>query len=239
MAADNNYTADILARLGELFTPGMPWQRTLWSVGSAFALRELVESAQGADRGALSEKALKRHAQAVSRMVGEDPGVGGDGARKALQELLSRDLSAGGANYHEVALWADDIEAHGLERWRGAVELGDKPSREAFARALACELLRHGFSLERLRAWVSDLHKRVGKVRETDLVDEARLLISAASSEHQVLLLFLKPLRVLGETAPEVVDAKAAGDWLEREGFNRVRQHGGLDFPRFRRHLLT
>lgn len=76
MAPANTYTEDVLARLEEHFSLGTQWQRTLWSVGPAFALRELIESADGVQNGALSQKALKRHAESVGRMLNDDPAAG-------------------------------------------------------------------------------------------------------------------------------------------------------------------
>jgi hypothetical protein len=100
MGAANAYTEDVLARLQEYFSLGAPWQRTLWSVGPAFALRELIESADGVQNGALSTKAVKRHAESVARMLNDDPAAGEKEPRRQLLTLLTRDLSAGGANYH-------------------------------------------------------------------------------------------------------------------------------------------
>ena len=145
MRAANTYTDDVLARLEEYCSLGAQWQRTLWSVGPAFALRELIESADGVQNGALSAKAAKRHAESVARMLGDDPAAGEKEPRRQLLALLTRDLSAGGANYHELRLWLA-MSSSTLRPMGDAVTSPDKPSREQFARAIACELFRHGFS---------------------------------------------------------------------------------------------
>jgi len=228
MAAANAYTEDVLARLQEYFSLGAQWQRTLWSVGPAFALRELIESADGVQSGALSPKALKRHAEAVSRMLSDDPAAGEQEARRRLLALLARDLSAGGANYHELRLWLEDVEQHALNRWGAAVAGADKPSREQFARAIACELFRHGFSARRLHPWVGRMRTSNDAITEQDLVDEAQALIAIEPLVHAVLLTFDKPLPRGIHRPPQALDATEVSSWLANNGFERIRQHGGL-----------
>lgn len=228
MAAGNNYTGDVIARLQEYFSSRTQWQRTLWRVGPAFALHELIESAYGVQNGALSRAALRGHAQSVARMLGNNPAAGGQDSRRRLLQLLTCDLSSGGANYHELDLWREDLERNALGRWRTAVGAEQKPSREQFARAIACELFRHGFSAARLGPWIH--HIRVGGdlVYEQDLVDRAMELIATEPRDHKVLLTFEKPLPSRIQRPPQARDAAECSRWLLEHGFDRVRQHGGL-----------
>ena len=228
MAPANTYTEDVLARLEEYFSLGTQWQRTLWSVGPAFALRELIESADGVQNGALSQKALKRHAESVGRMLNDDPAAGEAAPRRQLLSLLTRDLSAGGAKYHELRLWLDDVERHALSRWANAVAQADKPSRERFARAIACELFRHGFAALRLRSWVAWLRNRSEEITERDLIGETQALIAKKPRSYDVLLTFAKPLANRVPRPPEALDATAVARWLAANNFERIRQHGGL-----------
>lgn len=154
MAAQNDYVNDVLARIDDFVGPGVQWQRTLWDVGLPFALRELKEASDGVQSGALSVTALRRFSQAVASLAARDPAAGEREPRRRLKTLLTQDLTAGGANYHELCTWIDDVETHGLSRWQTAVRSPDPPSREQVARALTNELLRHGFSTTRIRDWV-------------------------------------------------------------------------------------
>ncbi len=205
MTAANTYTEDVLARLREYFSLGAQWQRTLWSVGPAFALRELIESADGVQNGALSAKALRRHAESVAKMLKDDPAAGEKPARRRLLGLLHRDLSAGGARYHELQAWSEDVELHALARWANAVAQSEKPSQERLARALACELFRQGFSPQRLHLWVGSVRDGAHQIDEQDLIDRARLLIASKART-----------------------ARQVASWLQANGFARIRQHGGL-----------
>jgi beta-phosphoglucomutase-like phosphatase (HAD superfamily) len=227
MAAANNYTADVLARLREYFSLGAQWQRTLWRVGPAFALRELIESADGVQNDALSPKALKRHAEAVARMLSDDPAAGAPEARRRLLALLTQDLTAGGANYRELKLWLADVEQNSLARWGAAVTQDSRPSREQFARAIACELFRQGFSATRLHPWVGHLNSDAEAVDEQELIARTEALISEPSVAHEALLTFSKPLPA-GIHSAQALDATEVAAWLERNNFQRVRQHGGL-----------
>ena len=228
MAAANGYTEDVLARLQEYFSLGAPWQRTLWSVGPAFALRELIESADGVQNGALSAKALKRHAESVGRMLSDNPAAGEANARRELLVLLTRDLSAGGVNYQELQLWLEDVEEHGLNRWAVAAAQPDKPSREQFARAIACELFREGFSAQRLQPWIARMRAGTEVITEQDLVSGTQALIAPGPEDHEVLLTFEQPLPRSVSRPPQAIDAPAVAGWLTRHGFGRIRQHGGL-----------
>lgn len=228
MTAANNYVHDIMARIDDFVGPGVQWQRTLWEVGLPFALRELKEISDGVQNGALSTKALKRHAESVSTLVATDPAAGDKRPRQRLRTLLTRDLSAGGANYHELCAWIQDVERHSLARWHSVVLSADKPSREQVARALACELFRHDFSTVRVRAWIKMLRGSPVSVVENRLMSEAQDLIAEGPREYAVMLAFARPPDKRIARPTEWRDATAVSEWLADNGFAKIRQHGGL-----------
>jgi hypothetical protein len=126
-------------------SPASQWQRGLWNTGVVLGLREVVQASEAQRDGALSGRALKWLAQSLRGPITDDPGVGVQQERKALSRLLEHDLSAGGANYHELRTWIDIVEPTYLGRWAVVLEGDDRPSREATARALVSALLDGGF----------------------------------------------------------------------------------------------
>jgi hypothetical protein len=228
MGAANGYVADVIARIDDFVGLGVQWQRRLWDVGLPFAFRETLEISDGVQRGALSTGALKRHAESLHRGLTTDPAAGDEMQRKRLQSLLTRDLTAGGANHNELRHWTEDVERHYLSRWRGAVTSESKPSREQVARALACELFRHGLSPERLRDWTKTIRNCEELISEGDLVDHAQDLIRAGLLTYSVMVAFAQPPHRRIPRPPEWREATTVSEWLVTNGFSRVRQHGGF-----------
>jgi hypothetical protein len=157
MAAADNYTADVLARFRDFVGPGVQWQRALWDVGLAVALRELHEAAFAVQAGALSKSAMKWYAQTLDSRVSSDPGVGAAANVQRLRRLLSQDLTVGSVNHHELDRWTDDVQEHYLDRWRTALGDSDLPGREQCARAVATHLVGEQLSPEYVRDWAHGL----------------------------------------------------------------------------------
>ena len=228
MGGANDYVSDIMARFADFVGPGVQWQRTLWGAGLAFALREILEVSDGVQHGALSAKALKRHADSVARAVGNDPAAGDETPRRRLKALLTQDLSAGGAHYYELGTWLEDVERHGLTRWRAAVNSANKPSRERVARALASELFRHGFSAEHLHRWIRTLQGSETPILQDDLISRADHLIASGPQPYAVMVAFSRPPDTRLSRPEEWRSPTDVSQWLGNHGIAKVRQHGGL-----------
>jgi aryl carrier-like protein len=194
VAADN-YTAALADRLGDFVDPAVQWQRSLWSVGVLLALRELNEASEGVQAGALSSKAVKWLAESIRKRLPGEPGVGCEQQRKALDQLLARDLTAGGVNHRELGFWITDVETHYLARWANAVSLECRPSRELAARALASHLVDSGLSSRRLRSWLRGLLDCDTALDAPALVDAAAALLAQGLDTYKVMVLFERPPR--------------------------------------------
>lgn len=228
MAAADNYTAALAERLGDFVDPAVQWQRSLWSVGVLLALRELNEASEGVQAGALSSKAVKWLAESIRKRLPGEPGVGCEQQRKALDQLLTRDLTAGGVNHRELGFWITDVETHYLARWANAVSLECRPSRELAARALASHLVDSGLSSRRLRSWLRGLLDCGTALDAPALVDAAAALLAQGLDTYKVMVLFERPPRKPTAPPEEWRDASAVSTWLSERGFEPRRQHGGL-----------
>jgi hypothetical protein len=225
MAANDKSADAILDRAAELVDPGVRWQRSLWNTGLLLSLKEIIEASDAVGAGALSNASVKWLADNAKGRVGGDPGAGSKAERRAIGLLLTRDLTSGGVNYRELVNWTHAIEGSYLRRWIGAVSAsGERPTREASARALAAHLLDCGFSPAGLSTWISAL-----SISETaDLFEAADALVTAPMTTFEVMILFEKPPAAKIARPSEWRDATAVGAWLGENGFSSKRQHGGL-----------
>lgn len=226
MTALDNYTRDVLARFRDFVGPGVQWQRGLWDVGLVVALRELHEASSAVQAGALSKSAVKWLALSISAQLTKDPGAGDGTQAQRIRRLLNEDLTAGGVNHSELALWSEDIEAHYLQRWQAATKGPEIPSREQLARALATHLIGQQLSPEFLRDWAKGLEKTT--VDAPGLLGEARTLASSCPETFEVMIAFERPPHRRFARPPEWRDARSVSTWLAAAGFSTIRQHGGL-----------
>src|SRR5713226_828505 len=136
------FTAHVIARLGDFFTPKAHWQRRLWNVGLVLGLEEVVEASEAVRMRALSQESLAWLADRMRRNVAVDVGVGDQQQRTALMECLKLDLAADGLGHHMLKEFVEDARGNYLRRWADDLRItGRPPSRERTARALASHLL--------------------------------------------------------------------------------------------------
>ncbi len=227
MAAANNYTDDVLARLDDFFFPGIPWQRAIWDVGLVGALHELGQASDAVQAGVLSGKSVRWFGLSLDSIANDDPGAGSGSPLNRLRAVLKADLTSGGAQHTELAVWADDVQRHYLTRWREAVGREEKPGREATARALATHLVGERFSERFLHRWVRTVSATEG-IDITDLFDRALELVASTEDTFEVLVLFERAPAERVARPKEWVSAEQASNWLRAHDFAPVRQHGGL-----------
>jgi hypothetical protein len=223
----DNYTRDVLARLNDFVGPGAQWQRRLWNVGLVAALRELREAADAVQAGVLSRAALRGLALSIEQQAAKDPGAGEGHAVLRVRALLRGDLTSGGANYHELIAWTDEIEREYLGRWQRVVGQEGGPGREQLARALGTHLIGEGFSMPFLRRWLSSLTEEGEPLDAPRLVAEALTLSKLPLKQFEVMLVFDKPPPARFSRPSEWRSARDVSAWLSTHGF-AARQHGGL-----------
>ncbi len=227
VAPADAFTTDVMARIRDFVGTRVQWQRKLWDLGIAVALREVREASNGVQVGALSAKALKWFATSVASRVSDDPGAGDEQQRRAITQLLGRDLTECGAHDLQLELWIQDIETHYLDRWQATCSAGGV-GREQVARTVSSFLLGLGLSQEALRIWITGLEEQAVAIDTPQLIEDARALVAAGTQIFETMLVFAKPPSGRLTRPTEWRDARAVSVWLRSAGFGPVRQHGGL-----------
>jgi len=115
-------------RMRELCRHPSAWNRSLWSVSALTALREVLEASLVRRDGILSDASLSNLQHTTSVLLGKDPGVGDQKARKYLQTVLNGKTvitpgSLAAASIHQAAT---DLEANYLPRWASFIDPGVK-----------------------------------------------------------------------------------------------------------------
>jgi hypothetical protein len=224
VAGSDNFAVSAMQRTAEFVDPGVRWQRSLWNTGLVLCLKELIEASDAAQSGALSSQSVKWLAEWARGMIADDPGAGSKAERRAIADLLSQDLSSGGARYLELRQWIEAIESSYLLRWSAAVTDEARPSREQTARALAAHLLDLGLSPQALTSWLKNLEADDA----ADIFDGAKELADTSDQTFEVMLLFEQPPAERIAKPPEWRNAQAVSKWLNANRFGSKRQHGGL-----------
>ena len=224
MAGGDNFAVSVMQRTAEFVDPGVRWQRSLWNTGLVLCLKELIEASDAVRTGALSSQSVKWLAEWARGMLADDPGAGSKAERRAIAELLSQDLSSGGARYLELRQWINAIESSYLSRWSVAVTEETRPSGEQAARALAAHLLDLGLTPQALTSWLKNLEADDG----ASIFEHAKKLAEASGQAFEVMLLFEQPPAERIAKPPEWRDAQEASGWLKANRFGSKRQHGGL-----------
>ena len=129
------------ARLLDFTGDTTPWQRRLWSLGTAQALRELYEAGPWVDAQVLSPAALQWHCRDLERLAGDDAGLGAPEVRRQLREVLRADLSEHSRHRRRLRELIALIDESYIPRWTAAVDASQAVSSERLARAVAAHLL--------------------------------------------------------------------------------------------------
>ncbi len=98
----------------------------LVGVGPGRALREVLEASSARREGILSDASLSNLQHTTSILLGKDPGVGDQSARKHLQTFLSGKsvITPGSLAAANVDQAAKDLEVNYLLRWAVAIDPG-------------------------------------------------------------------------------------------------------------------
>jgi hypothetical protein len=240
ISAVNTYDQHVVARLLEFFGPAVHWNRSLWTIGTALALREVLEASEAHRNGILGPDSLQSVIGTATRLIGRDPGCG-EANREVLQQALNATGSKAilrfeGLDYRVIEQISEDIDEHYLDRWAAALrDQNARPGPERAARAVASHLLDLGFSPGFLHRWLTYQVKHDStEYALADLVS----VISKRSQEplrkFDVLIAFpsrLEPSSKKGFTVPRRwLEAPAVSRWLTEHDFSveDVKQLGGL-----------
>ncbi|MGO9955889.1 MAG: hypothetical protein ACLP50_07875 [Solirubrobacteraceae bacterium] len=227
MAGADQFTEDVLARLGDFLGESVQWQRRLWDISTVGTLRELREASLGMRDSALSGAAIKWLAERTAVRVRNDPGAGNEQQRRAITRAIAGNLSTGGFHDLELELWIDDLERHYLERWKTACAAG-RTQREQVARMLTSFLLGEGCSREALRIWVRGIDQDTNLITIVELIEMAEARAAAHSTTFQIVLPFDKPPGRHLNRPSQWRDPAQVSAWLRSAGFPPTRQYGAL-----------
>lgn len=236
----NSYERHVVARLLEFFGPAIHWNRSLWSIGTSLALREVLEASEASRAGILGPESLQSAISTSVKLIAQDAGILPD-QRLLLQQSLNASgskstLRTDGLEYQVVHQVRAEIDNSYLDRWSAALGQPNPVfSAERSARAIASHLLDLGFSGGFLHRWLS-YQLKFAPLPMT--LSEAVSALAARSREplrpFEVLIAF--PSRL--ESSPKKgfsiprrwIEAPQVSDWLKTNGFDTesVKQLGGL-----------
>ena len=190
------------ARLLDFTGDTTPWQRRLWSLGTALALREVYEAGPWVDAQVLSPAALQWLCRDLERLAGDDAGLGAPELRRQLREVLRADLSEHSRHRRRLRELIALINESYVLRWTAAVDASQALSSERLARAVAAHLLDCGYSMGFLHRTVSRLIAAEATVG--DFLAQADQLASASPREFEVLVPFhsMPQRQLLAEECP-------------------------------------
>lgn len=221
----------VLARMREYFGVHARWQRRLWGVGLVLSLRELLEASEGVRDGALGAESFKWFAESVRQQLGQDPGVGDDEQRRALDGFLRQDIAVGGVAHNAVSRIVEDIDEHYLSRWSRALrDPAQCPRAERTSRALAAYLLDRGYSYNLLHGWLVEVSGSEG-FEIADLPDAAAAFLQRPPRTFDAVVVFQTQPHVNHDRnplPPGWMTPAEISTWLEEHGLKRIRTRGGV-----------
>lgn len=222
------------ARLLELLSPEVQWQRSLWTVGFCLGIAELLEASSMMKQGTLSEASVRRIVSSCKRAVGQELGLRAE-ERRVLQENLKDIPHHEGVAFHSLRELQDRISGEYLLRLAEALrsESFDRPERGA--RAMASYLLDSGYSETYLHEWFKEKVRSAGEeLSIADLCDEAHsALVRNGDQSFDVLVAFGRVPRSASGYPSGWLQANSVSNWLRGNGFSTagIRVAGGLVLP--------
>ena len=191
MLGVNPFDIHTAARMLDFFGARTSWQRSLWSPGSVLSLEEVLEASQAVQDGILAEGALRNLIDYTITLIGPDPGIGPAPRKQALIRALKSPIRMDGAEYNQIKLLLQTIEAEYLQNWAIALRANTPPRAERSARYIASFLLDAGFSAPYLHRWMTyRVEHEAGTRSLADILDDAVALVSAPNKTYRVLVAF-------------------------------------------------
>lgn len=216
----------VVSRMEEFWAASTSWHRCLWHLGSTAAIGELLEASES-----LYESSLRSLQADVERLTGPDPALGPDALRKALGQLLKKDLVFKHANWHELNQLLAIVDYDYLKRWSDVLRTQQRPGVERVARSIAGYLLHTGFSATYLYRWLHyQVKYRPESLSIADLIEEADGLVHNPRLQFKVIIPVISAPDITGHPPPEWLSAtKVAALIAEIQGKNTdLRQNGGF-----------
>lgn len=233
MLSVNPFDTHAAARMLDFFGARTPWQRSLWSPGTVLSLKETLEGSQAVQEGILNEGSFRNLVESTIALIGPDPGVGATARKQTLVRALKSPIRMDGAEYNQIKLLLQAVEAEYLQNWATALRANTPPRAERSARYIASFLLDAGFSAPYLHRWMTyRVEHEAGTRRLADILDDAIALVSAPPKAYRVLVVFEAAAEAKSGPPANWVEAAVVAEWLQANNHQvtGVRQNGGMWF---------
>lgn len=233
MLVVNPFDTHAAARMLDFFGARTPWQRALWSPGTVLSLKEVLEASQAVQEGILSDASLRNLVEYALTQIGPDPGIGPTQRKQALVKALKSALRADGAEFHQVKIILQSVEAEYLQNWVAALRANTPPRAERTARCIGSFLLDSGFSGPYLHRWMKfRVEHEAGARNLADLIDDARTLVATPHKTFRVLVAFEAAAEAKSGPPSNWVEPSAVTAWLQANNHDvaGLRQNGGMWF---------
>lgn len=190
--SQDNYSTHVAARIEEYVDDKVPWQRSLWQLGTVLTLKEVVEYADQFRRGATREEGLKYVCQAAKNQCAKDPAITTTSNAGRLDELLGapKDLKS---EYLAAQLehLADRVGQGYLSRWASVLKIDEAlPSAERTSRFVAAHLLDGELSPDAIKSWLRGLREHSDTVNVSDICESADQLLAVSPQKFTVIVPF-------------------------------------------------
>jgi len=179
-------------RMCELCKPPTAWNRALWSVSALTSLNEVLEAAKVRRDGILSDASLSNLQRTTAILIGKDPGVGDEKARKYIQGYLNGKsvITPGSLASAMIVQAIDDLELNYLPRWADRVDQGVPDAIiEQCARCVVSHLLNRGHSRKSVSDRIRDtvFAAQSTATSASDIIRDLHTLASQSTAEYQAV----------------------------------------------------
>lgn len=188
----DRYTTHVVTRIEEYVNDSVPWQRSLWQLGTVLVLKEVAEYADQLRRGAIRDEGVRYVCQAAREQCAKDPAVRDTAVGNRLDVLLGNPKD----------FKSEYISAE-LEHLAGRVDQGyfgrlaavhrtsaRQPSAERASRFIAAHLLDTELSGDAIKIWIHEMEDESSTCSVADLCDSAAELVGRPPRKFSVIVPF-------------------------------------------------
>jgi hypothetical protein len=169
----------------------------------------------------------------TTTLIGPDPGIGPAPRKQALIRALRSPIRLDGAEYNQIKILLQAIEAEYLQNWATALRANTQPRAERSARYIASFLLDAGFSAPYLHRWMTyRVEHEPGTRTLANILDDAVALVSTPNRTYRVLVAFEAAAEAKSGPPANWIEPAAVTAWLQANNHSVVgiRQNGGMWF---------
>ncbi|MFE6000730.1 hypothetical protein ACFQ6C_28325 [Streptomyces sp. NPDC056454] len=225
------------------------WTATLFEFGTIGLLDELLAAGRASASGILSEGSFDDLKEQVVDRVLKDQGLGNEGERGALRNLLPRkatEFKPSSYKYKALEGLLPSLRSKYLENWRKelsvtayhswpAVKKGDRAAQPLeVASRLTAFLLEEGVSLDYIVKWLDYRVTHTSKsIHLADLIAQMEELYRRGKKTVEVLVILEQTVTPVLWSSLNLLSATSVREWISTNSFElpseqTLRLHGGL-----------